>query len=58
MQHKSLGKLIGTIYRQQQIILNNKFEEYGIGSGQYSFYLAVAENEGLNQKELKTSKCE
>jgi len=52
MQHKSLGKIIGTIHRQQQIILNNKFEEYGIGSGQYSFYLAVAENEGLNQKEL------
>ena len=49
---KSLGAHFGSIYRHQQIILNHKFEKYGFGSGQYSFFICIAHKEGMTQKEI------
>lgn len=61
MENKSLGRLISIIYRHQNIILNHKFEKFGIGSGQYSYFMAVANSEGINQgqisKALKVNKA-
>ncbi len=47
--NQSIGKLISTVYRQLNIILNNRFSRYGIGAGQYAYYLTVADCEGKTQ---------
>lgn len=52
MQHESFGKYISAIYRQQQILINNRLKPYGIGSGQYIFLVNIHKHEGLSQKEL------
>lgn len=52
MSNRSLGKLISVIMRHQRIVLDYRFEKYGFRSGQYSFFLTVANNEGSNQREI------
>lgn len=49
---KHLGRIFSRIIINQKIILSESFKEYGIGSGQYSFYLTIRNNEGINQKEI------
>lgn len=51
-QPVSLGRRIASIYRHQQIVLNQRLKKYGLGSGQYYFLIAVAKREGLSQKDL------
>lgn len=52
MQNESFGRYISVIYRYLQILLNNRLNSYGIGSGQYIFLSAIYNNEGISQKEL------
>lgn len=52
MDRLSIGKYISCIYRQVQIIINDKLEKYGIGSGQFIFLITVYKNEGINQQQL------
>ena len=52
MKKQSIGKYISSIYRCQSIIINRKFEQYGIGSGQYIFLVKIAGNPGINQRDL------
>ncbi len=48
----SFGHSISTIYRHLQIYVNQKFTKYGFGSGQYLFFIHIARNDGICQKEL------
>ena len=52
MKNQSIGKYISSIYRCQSIIINRKFEQYGIGSGQYIFLVRIAGNPGVSQRDL------
>ncbi|MCT4631138.1 MAG: MarR family transcriptional regulator [Firmicutes bacterium] len=49
---KHFGRIFSRILINQKKILSNSFKEYGIGSGQYAFYLTIRGNEGINQKEI------
>lgn len=49
---ESIGRYSAAIYRLTQSIFNNKLKELEISSGQYDFFLVIAQNEGINQKEL------
>jgi DNA-binding MarR family transcriptional regulator len=49
---ESHGYYISSIYRHIQIYLNNQFSNIGFGSGQYLFFIHIARNEGINQKDL------
>lgn len=49
---ESIGRYSAAIYRLSQSIFNNKLKELEISSGQYDFFLLIAKNEGINQKEL------
>jgi DNA-binding MarR family transcriptional regulator len=51
----SFGKYISTLYRHNQIIINNALQSTGLGSGQYLFLISIAKNPGINQKDLTTS---
>lgn len=51
MKH-SFGNCISTIYRHLQIYIIQEFTKYGFGSGQYMFYLQIAKNDGICQKEI------
>ena len=48
----SFGYYISIIYRHLQIYVNQKFTKYGFGSGQYMFFIHIAQEEGISQKEL------
>ncbi len=52
---ESHGYYISSIYRHLQIYLNNQFSSIGFGSGQYLFFINIAQNEGINQKDLSES---
>lgn len=52
MEKESLGKYIAGIYRNSQCIINNKLEDYDIGSGQHDFLYILCNNQGISQKEL------
>ncbi len=49
---ESIGRYSAAIYRLTQSIFNNKLKELEITGGQYDFFLVIAQNEGINQKEL------
>jgi DNA-binding MarR family transcriptional regulator len=49
---ESHGHYISSIYRHLQIYLNKQFSNTGFGSGQYLFFINIAQNEGINQKDL------
>jgi DNA-binding MarR family transcriptional regulator len=48
----SFGNSISTIYRHLQIYVNQEFIKFGFGSGQYLFFVQIAKNDGICQKEL------
>ena len=52
MHEKSFGHYISIIYRQMQIQMNHEFSRFGFGSGQYLFFILIAKNKGITQKEL------
>lgn len=49
---ESHGYYISSIYRNLQIYLNKQFSNIGVGRGQYLFFINIAQNEGINQKDL------
>lgn len=49
---KSAGKYISVLYRQAQVYISDRMKPYNIGSGQYSFLLALYRNDGISQEEL------
>ena len=46
----SLGRLISCLYRYSQIYLGRELEQYNIGSGQFSFLIALYYEEGITQE--------
>jgi len=52
MENESFGRYISVIYRHLQILLNNRLNSYGVGSGQYIFISAIYKNQGISQKDL------
>lgn len=52
MKNESFGRYISVIYRHLQILLNNRLNSYGVGSGQYIFISAIYKNQGISQKDL------
>lgn len=52
MKKESVGKYIAAIHRNSQIIINQKLKDYNIRSGQHDFLYVIANNEGINQKDL------
>jgi len=52
MKQESFGRYISAIYRHLQILINHELSEYGMGSGQYYFFIQICSNEGISQKDL------
>jgi len=48
----AMGMYISTIYRHMQILVTAALQPYGIGSGQLSFFFAIATIDGISQKKL------
>ncbi|MDE5978163.1 MAG: MarR family transcriptional regulator [Turicibacter sp.] len=49
---KVIGKKLAIVYRYRQMILNHKLKPYHLGSGQYIVLISIADNEGINQRDL------
>jgi DNA-binding MarR family transcriptional regulator len=49
---ENLGRYISILYRSGKMYINNKFEKYNIGNGQYLFLLSLSHNEGVTQEEM------
>ncbi|NYB72955.1 winged helix-turn-helix transcriptional regulator [Sedimentibacter hydroxybenzoicus DSM 7310] len=49
---EGIGRYSAAVYRLGQSIFNSKLKDLDISSGQYDFFLVIAKNEGINQKEL------
>jgi len=47
-----IGKSLSIVYRYRQIIINYRLKPYNLGSGQHVFFLNIAKNEGISQKDL------
>ncbi len=49
---KSLGRFISCIYRYTQMYIGKELESYSIGSGQFSFLMALYRKDGITQEDL------
>ena len=49
---ESFGRLFSRIYRYTHIFVGKELEQYNIGSGQFSFLIALHHNEGATQERL------
>jgi DNA-binding MarR family transcriptional regulator len=49
---ESVGRYCAAVYRLSQSIFNNKLKDLEISGGQYDFFLVIARNEGISQKEI------
>ncbi|PKM83715.1 MAG: MarR family transcriptional regulator [Firmicutes bacterium HGW-Firmicutes-13] len=49
---ESIGKYLSYIYRTSQCYIGKELEQYGIGSGQYTFLLALSQQDGVSQDKL------
>lgn len=54
MTEISFGKYTSILYRYTQMMINHKLRDYGLGSGQYLFLIAIKKNPGINQRDLTT----
>ncbi|MFC4776023.1 MarR family winged helix-turn-helix transcriptional regulator [Paenibacillus sp. GCM10023252] len=52
---ESYGKYVSAIYRNLQILITAELAPYRIGSGQYTFLMAIAGAERVTQKALSES---
>lgn len=52
MKELSIGKHISSVYRKQNIIINDICKDLDISSGQYLFLINIAENPNITQKHL------
>ena len=48
----SIGRYSSAVYRLGQSIFNYKLKELELGSGQYTFFICIADNEGITQGEI------
>ena len=48
----SLGKYVSIIHRHGRIFIDEKLGQYGIGSGQAPFLMALYHNDGIRQEDL------
>jgi DNA-binding MarR family transcriptional regulator len=51
-RHRSIGRLIGMLYRHGHNHIARQLEPYGIGRGQFVFLALLYERDGLSQDEL------
>ena len=49
---ESIGRCISILYRSGKMYINNKFQKYNIGSGQYLFLIFLTHREGVTQEEM------
>ncbi|MCU6711940.1 MarR family transcriptional regulator [Paenibacillus sp. J5C_2022] len=49
---ESHGQYISAIYRHMQVLISAELAPYRIGSGQYTFLIAIANQQPITQKEL------
>ena len=52
---ESLGRLISCLYRYTHMYLSHELEQYNIGSGQFSFLMALYREDGVHQEDLAQS---
>ena len=52
---ESIGRLISCIHRFSQIHIAKELGVYAIGSGQFSFLMALYHNDGVNQESIAKS---
>jgi len=54
-KHQPVGKWISILYRQFQIYINNKLEDFNISASEYLFLLALYKQDGISQEKLSAS---
>ncbi|WP_094227133.1 MarR family winged helix-turn-helix transcriptional regulator [Methanolobus psychrotolerans] len=54
-KHESIGRGISHLFRSINIYLSKELEPYGIGSGQFPFFMRLLHNEGVSQETLANS---
>ncbi|WP_292470204.1 MarR family transcriptional regulator [Methanolobus sp.] len=54
-KHESIGRDISHLFRSINIYLTNEMEPYGIGSGQFPFFMRLMHHEGVSQESLASS---
>jgi DNA-binding MarR family transcriptional regulator len=52
---ESLGRLISCLYRYTHMYLSHELEQHNIGSGQFSFLMALCREDGVHQEDLAQS---
>ncbi|WP_340819754.1 MarR family transcriptional regulator [Methanolobus sp. WCC4] len=51
-KHESIGRDISHLFRSINIYLSKELEPYGIGSGQFPFFMRLLHHEGVSQESL------
>ncbi|WMW21848.1 MarR family transcriptional regulator [Methanolobus mangrovi] len=54
-KHESIGRDISHLFRSINIYLSKELEPYGIGSGQFPFFMRLMHHEGVSQESLASS---
>ncbi len=54
-QHESIGRDISHLFRSMNIYLSKELEPYGIGSGQFPFFMRLLHQDGVSQETLASS---
>ena len=47
-----LFKNVSILFHQQRTLISNSLSKFGIGSGQYIYFLIIHDHSGISQKEL------
>ncbi|MDG6243131.1 MAG: MarR family transcriptional regulator [Methanolobus sp.] len=53
--HESIGRDISHLFRSINIYLSKELEPYGIGSGQFPFFMRLLHQDGVSQETLASS---
>jgi DNA-binding MarR family transcriptional regulator len=54
-KHESIGRDISHLFRSINIYLSKELEPYGIGSGQFPFFMRLLHQDGVSQEALASS---
>ncbi|WP_407355322.1 MarR family winged helix-turn-helix transcriptional regulator [Methanolobus sp. WCC5] len=54
-KHESIGRDISHLFRSINIYLSKELEPYGIGSGQFPFFMRLLHQDGVSQETLASS---
>ncbi|MEZ5334442.1 MAG: MarR family transcriptional regulator [Methanolobus sp.] len=52
MKHESIARDISHLFRSINIYISKELEPYGIGSGQFPFFMRLLHNDGVSQETL------